>query len=192
MNGATVPVTLAPQLQEYLLEVAHASIRRDLDGRTDLPDLTTAPPRLRQPGASFVTLSRNGSLLGCIGSMEPVRALVVDVAHNASASAFGDPRLPPVRSGDLAEMRVKISVLGPMERMVPSTRDDLTRALRPRIDGLLVVAGQRRGTFLPSVWEQVADPGRFLDLLWDKAGLAHRTWPSDLAIYRYSTLEFGD
>ena len=37
-------------------------------------------PFLREPGASFVTLTRNGQLRGCIGSLEAHRPLATDVA----------------------------------------------------------------------------------------------------------------
>ncbi|MDZ7731909.1 MAG: AMMECR1 domain-containing protein [Acidimicrobiia bacterium] len=56
-------------------------------GYVRAPDLAAVSAGLREPGASFVTLLRDGRLLGCIGSIEPVRPLAVDVAENAVGAA---------------------------------------------------------------------------------------------------------
>lgn len=176
-----------------LVDVARRSVELgllELPGR--LPDLASEPPHLHEPGATFVTLRRDQALLGCIGTIEPVRALVEDVAHNAAAAAFADPRLPAVSWGDFHDMDVKISVLGPMVPMDIRDLDHLADEVRPGIDGLLIAAGRRRGTFLPSVWEQVPEPGTFLAMLWEKAGLRRGAWPDDLTVHRYETVEFGD
>ena len=75
------------------------------------------------PGAAFVTLHRNGQLLGCIGSMEPRRSLAADVATHAFDAAFRDPRLPAVTADDWDHMDVEISVLGPLSVLDVHDRD---------------------------------------------------------------------
>jgi AMMECR1 domain-containing protein len=45
--------------------------------------------------------------------------------------------------------------------------------------------GRRRGTFLPSVWEQLPEPEQFLRHLKQKAGLAPDYWSENVRIYRY-------
>jgi len=189
--SATVMVDV--EHRPVLVGVAREAVRAGLTGdRPAVPDLSELPPPLRTPAATFVTLRRRGELLGCIGTMEPRRPLVLDVAHNAAAAAFADPRLPAVTWEDYAEMAVKISVLGPLEPLPVRSRAELAAALRPGVDGLLVTSGWRRGTFLPSVWEQVTDADEFLTLLWHKAGLRADEWPADLVVHRYRTDEFGD
>jgi AmmeMemoRadiSam system protein A len=186
---------LGPAERLQLVDIARESVRVGLaEGRLMVPDPRTAPvlPVLRHPGASFVTLRRGPALLGCIGSLEPSRPLFEDVAHNAFGAAFADPRLPSVTTEDFAEMSVKISVLGPLSRVDVSCHDDLASSVVPGADGVLVVSGPRRGTFLPSVWQQVPQVDRFLAMLWDKAGLPAASWPANLEVYRYATLEFGD
>jgi hypothetical protein len=54
---------------------------------------------LQEPGASFVTLTRQGELRGCIGTLEAHRPLGVDVRENAVAAAFRDPLMPLTRGG---------------------------------------------------------------------------------------------
>jgi AmmeMemoRadiSam system protein A len=180
-------------LRRWLLELARATVRRALDGDgLVLPDEADVPATAAEPGATFVTLRRDGTLLGCVGSMEPRRALAEDVAANAYAAAFRDPRLPAVTDDDWRHMTIEVSVLGPLERLDVSSRDELRSVLRPEVDGLLVTSGGRRGTFLPSVWHQVRDADEFLDLLWQKAGLRAGSWPPDLAADRYQVDEFDD
>jgi uncharacterized protein len=192
MTGLTTPV-LPVELCAHLLDVAREAVRLELSDIDDpASDPTSTPAPLREPGASFVTLTRNEHLLGCIGTIEPYRALVDDVAGNAAASASLDPRLPAVTWDDFGAMTVKVSVLGPLVALAVSDHDELRRALRPGVDGLLITADRERATFLPSVWEQVCDVDRFVTLLWDKAGLHRRSWPQDLAVFRYETWEFGE
>jgi AmmeMemoRadiSam system protein A len=181
------------ELRGWLIELARATVRRALDGDgLVLPGVATVPEAAAQPGATFVTLRRDGALLGCVGSMEPRRPLAEDVAANAYAAAFRDPRLPAVTDDDWRHMTTEVSVLGPLERLEVSSRDELRQALRPEVDGLLVTSGGRRGTFLPSVWHQVHDADEFLDLLWQKAGLRAGSGPPDLVVERYQVTEFDD
>jgi len=152
-------------------------------------DDTTA---LARPQASFVTLERDDQLLGCIGSLEPTVPLAQGVARHAVAAAFEDPRLPPVTFEDYPVMSVKISVLSPIEPLDVASRAGLERAVRPGIDGLVLRAGARRSTLLPSVWPKVRDASDFIDILWAKAGLDPAAWPNGATVSRYTTEEFSD
>jgi AmmeMemoRadiSam system protein A len=155
-------------------------------------EVTVDRPALQALGATFVTLERGRSLLGCVGTLEAVRPLGEDVMQNAYRSAFHDPRLPRVTVDDFAVMSVKVSVLSPLTPIPSESREALVAALRPGIDGLLIVVEGRRATFLPSVWPKVADPDEFVDLLLDKAGLPSRRWPPAVEAMRYTTDEFAD
>jgi AmmeMemoRadiSam system protein A len=150
------------------------------------------PPALRRPGASFVTLRDGPRLLGCIGTIVPTRPLIEDVADNALGAAFRDLRLPPLTEDEFARMSVHISVLTPLEPVAVRSLAELRGAVRPGVDGLLIEAGSRRGTFLPSVWEQLPDPDEFLRHLWQKAGLRPGAWPRNLRVSRYGSVEWGD
>lgn len=175
-----------------LLTVAEESIRSRLEGRpADFVTVGSVPARLAERRASFVTLRHHEQLLGCIGTLEPVRPLITDVAENAQAAAFRDPRLPPLHAELFEVMTVKVSVLSPLDRLPVTNLDELSATIESGVDGLLIVAGSRRGTFLPSVWEQMRSTREFLGMLWQKAGLPVGTWPSNLEVYRYRTLEFG-
>ena len=131
----------------------------------------TALPELAEPAATFVTLTQQGQLRGCIGSLEAYRPLATDVAENAVAAAFRDPRFPPLNSGELARTRVEVSLLTPAQAMSFSSEADALAQLRPEIDGVIFSASGRRSTFLPQVWEQLPDPSVFMARLKQKAGL---------------------
>jgi hypothetical protein len=127
---------------------------------------------LREHGATFVTLRAGAALRGCIGSLEPHRALGDDVATNAVAAALRDPRFPPVRRHELDALTVEVSLLGPSEAIAFRDRADLVAQLVPGDDGVILECGVRRATFLPQVWEALSDPEEFLDELARKAGIA--------------------
>ena len=71
-----------------------------------------------------------------------------------------------------------------------ASRGELLEALRPGEDGLLLIAGHRRATFLPTVWSSLPDADTFLDHLFRKAGLPKDYWESDLRFRRYGTQSF--
>ena len=156
-----------------------------------LPDLDDLRGALRDPGACFVTLRTDGALQGCIGSLAAYRPLGVDVAANAAAAAFDDPRLPPLTPADVPVTEVHVSVLGTMRPMTAGDLGTLRAGLRPGVDGLVVEATNRRATFLPSVWAQVADVDEFLAALWRKAGLPPRSWPHGITLHTYEVQEFS-
>lgn len=188
----------APPLTEsqrrILLDVARQSIRHGLEHDRPLPvNPADYDERLGTPGASFVTLHLGNELRGCIGSLEAHRPLITDVACNAYAAAFQDPRFPPLTAAELAGLKIHISVLNPPEPMECKSEEDLLQQLRPGIDGLILEErGIHRGTFLPSVWRSLPDPRQFLRQLKLKAGLAPDYWSDTLRVSRYTTESFGD
>ncbi|MDH4192374.1 MAG: AmmeMemoRadiSam system protein B [Betaproteobacteria bacterium] len=126
---------------------------------------------LTRPGASFVTLTRDGRLRGCIGSLEAVRPLGEDVAENALGAAFRDPRFPALRIEEWARCALEVSVLSRPEPLSFASEAKLIAQLRPGEDGLIIEHAAGRGTFLPQVWESLPQPRMFLDELKTKAGL---------------------
>lgn len=174
--------------QQQLLALARDSIGWGLRHGQPLPiEPGNYDEKLRQPGAAFVTLQRNGQLRGCIGSLEAYRPLVQDVSENAFAAAFRDPRFNPLQARELEGLSLSISVLTPAQPMQFESEQDLLRQIRPGIDGLILQQGVHRGTFLPSVWEQLPDPQQFLRHLKQKAGLPADYWSDDIQVSRYQT-----
>jgi len=187
-------LTYTAEQRTVLLGVGTDAIRQILERGVDAPpEVAGHDDALRRPAATFVTLERDRRLLGCIGSLEPTHPLVTDVARNAVAAAFRDPRLPPVTADDYRTMSIEISVLSELAPVPATTYDELVASLSPGRDGLVVEAGPHRATFLPAVWRHFGvDVDAFLDGLWRKAGLAPGTWPRDARCSRYTAEKLVD
>jgi AmmeMemoRadiSam system protein A len=161
-------------------------------GPVPVPQFETLPVQLLEPGASFVTLKRAGELRGCRGLLKPVRPLALDVWHNAWASAYDDPRFPPVGVSELPEIDIEVSLLSALERVLAETQEQLLGSLEPGRHGVLIALGPRRATFLPQVWKSLPEPSRFLAELKSKAGIPRDYWSPDIEAWRYTTHSLGE
>ncbi len=179
------------QQRRALLDLALASIRHGIEtGGALRVQPEDYPPALRETLACFVTLNRRGQLRGCIGHLEAMQPLVRDVAENAWAAAFRDPRFPPLEESELGGLELHISILTPSEPMEFDSEADLLRQIRPGVDGLILEDGFARGTFLPSVWESLPRVADFWLQLKRKAGLPMDHWSDSLRVARYRTESF--
>ncbi|MGB0747710.1 MAG: AmmeMemoRadiSam system protein B, partial [Magnetospiraceae bacterium] len=171
-----------------LLKLAAASIRNGLLAGQPLSVVAADfHPDLQEKGACFVTLTKAGALRGCIGSPQGRRPLIEDLAENAYAAAFGDPRFPSVTSEELADLHLHLSVLSPAAPLAIASEADLLQQLRPGKDGLIIADGAQRALFLPSVWEQLPDSKTFLAHLKRKAGMAADHWSKHFKASRFIT-----
>jgi AmmeMemoRadiSam system protein A len=181
-------MSLTKQQQQTLLTLAKKSIEYGLKTNQPLPvNLADCSPELKEQRATFVTLEIHHKLRGCIGMLEAVRPLVVDITENAFAAAFNDSRFPPLNAHELNELEIHLSILSTPEAMSFNSEQDLIVQLQPGIDGLILQEGYRRGTFLPSVWEQLPEPTQFLTHLKQKAGLSPDYWSDTVQMHRYHT-----
>lgn len=175
-------------LLKLATETIFTGVNEGLKNEIDAKEYDKA---LQQEKACFVSLSINDSLRGCIGSLEaqhPLVNAVVDAAHSA---AFLDPRFPPVSLEEFYGLETSISVLSKPEIIQEHNEKKLLTLLRPGIDGLILEEGNQRGTFLPSVWEQLPEPTEFLKQLKRKAGLSSQYWSNSLRVSRYTTESFS-
>ncbi len=181
-------MSLNKEHQQQLLTAAKASIQHGLNAGCALMfNLAEYPQVLSECKATFVTLKLDQQLRGCIGRLEATLPLIEDVAENAFLAAFQDPRFTPVTMDEFAELDIHISLLTAPVLMSFSSEQDLMSQLQPNVDGLILVEGSRKGTFLPSVWEQLPEPEQFLCHLKQKAGLSVAYWSDTLNVYRYQT-----
>ncbi|MGH9373305.1 MAG: AmmeMemoRadiSam system protein A [Vicinamibacterales bacterium] len=168
-----------------LLDLARASITANVSGQDPLE-----PGALELPDATgvFVTIRRRGALRGCLGTLQNRLGLAREVVRCAVDSAKDDPRFPPVAAGELSELELEISVLGPLEAIEPRA-DTFTLG----VHGLVVEAGVRRGLLLPQVaieWGWTAE--QFLRQTCVKAGLPPDAWQNGARIYRFPAEVFGE
>ena len=181
-----VAVEPAPRTEDrgaVLLTLARSAIGAALG--VDVPP-AAEPAWLAEPGATFVTLTRNGKLRGCIGSIEARRPLGEDVRENAVAAAFEDPRFPALKRADFEKVRIEVSLLSPPEAMAVDDEAAALAALRPDVDGVILECGRHRGVFLPQVWEQLPEPAAFLAHLKNKAGLPMDFWTDGVRLRRFT------
>jgi MEMO1 family protein len=180
-----------PTLGPSLLATARAEIADALGlSAAVAPD----HPRLHRPGASFVTLhDARGDLRGCVGQLQARHPLGKDVRNNALAAAFGDRRFPSLTRAEWTGLQVEVSVLGPLQPLPSSASfDEAAVQLQPGIDGVLLAALGRQGTFLPQVWAQLPDRHDFLAALLRKAGLPSNYWHADVQLWRYRVTAFEE
>jgi len=174
-----------------LKSVAQASILHGLTHPSPLQlESGDYPSELFEVKASFVTLKINNNLRGCIGTLDAHRPLVVDVSHNAFSAAFKDRRFPPVTEQEYNQLQYHISVLSVPQKMKVVSEEDLYAQLQPGHDGIVLMDGHYRSTFLPSVWESLTTPQSFIQQLKLKAGLDAHYWSDSIHFERYEVEEF--
>ena len=179
---------LTQEEKQLLLKLARQALESGVRGQPLPPlDQSALTPVLRAEGASFVTLTVRGELRGCIGALEPNQSLVEDVREHAVAAALQDYRFPPVQADELAGIEIEVSRLTLPEPLDYTTADDLLARLRPGVDGVILRDGFRRATFLPQVWDKVADREEFLSHLCLKMGASPELWrrkPLEVLVYQ--------
>ncbi|MGH8689972.1 MAG: AmmeMemoRadiSam system protein B, partial [Burkholderiales bacterium] len=184
-GGETAP----EQAGATLLSIARGAVESSFSGGLkSLPDL----PWLKQTGATFVTLTKDGALRGCIGSLEPARALGDDVAENALGAAFRDPRFPAMTAAEWPQCRVEVSLLSTPKPLRFADEADLLARIREGEDGLILEVDGKRGTFLPQVWEGITDRRIFLQELLKKAGLPSDTRLTRCKVSRYRVYKWKE
>lgn len=175
---------------QVLLPLARGAIESRLGQAAKVP--AQDAPWLREWGACFVTLTQQGELRGCIGTLQAHRPLLADVQANAVAAALHDPRFAPLAFEELAYTEIEVSLLSPTQPLAFAGQADALAQLRPGVDGVVLEYGRYRSTFLPQVWEQLPDVDAFMAQLKRKAGLPADFWAEGLRLQRYTVSKFKE
>jgi len=163
--------TLSTEDRRFLLQCAREAIGSRLYRRAPLYPPT--PPALEEECGAFVTLTRGGELRGCIGLVTACQALVDAVTSAAVASAFNDPRFPPLTPAEWPDVRIEISVLSVFQPVTDPA------SITVGVHGVMIRSGYRSGLLLPQVaTEQGWDRETFLAHACRKAGLPPDAWRS--------------
>ncbi len=174
-----------------LIALARSAIADELDLDAKAPSIEGLG-WLKEDRATFVTLTKQGGLRGCIGTLEAYRSLIDDLLANAVAAAFHDPRFSPLKPSEFDLICVEISVLSELEPMHAKSEAIACSKLVPKRDGLVFKYGSHKATFLPQVWEQLPDAQTFLAHLKQKAGLAADFWHPEVLLYRYQVSKYRE
>ena len=174
-------------------EVARQSIQDEFNytNKIDISKLTNENPILKENGASFVTLTQNGNLRGCIGSLEAKRPLIEDIIANAKNAAFKDPRFAKLTQKELDITNIEVSVLTKPKLLEYQNVEDLKTKVRPNIDGIILKLNSKQATFLPQVWEELPEFESFFAHLLSKATLPMDSFKNHPEIYTYQIEKFN-
>lgn len=162
----------------------------DPQARPLLPDPECSEPShgcaLNKNLGSFVTLSIQHNLRGCIGTIIGQEPLYLNVWNMARSAAFNDPRFPPLQKNDWPLVDMEISVLD-MPTRCPNPAEIVIGR-----DGLILSYQGRSGVFLPQVpVEQGWDLAQYLNHLCIKAGVPIGAWRQPGAeLFWYQALVF--
>jgi AmmeMemoRadiSam system protein A len=168
-----------------LLAIARRAIAAHVNGEAPPPAL--AAGTLDRPAGAFVTIHNDGELRGCIGHIEANRPLAQVVAECAVAACSTDPRFPAVTAGEVPQLELEVSVLGPLEPVADPGEITVGR------HGLVVEMGWHRGLLLPQVatewnWDRV----KFLEQTCRKAGLPLDAWQQGARIWKFDAEVFSE
>ena len=179
---------------KHLVETARKTIQEALFNVKEKSDQeASTPSKFLERRGTFVTLTLNGALRGCIGHIIPQESLIEGVRVNAMNAAFRDPRFRPLSKPEFEKIKVEVSILTAPKPLPYTDANDLLAKLRPGIDGLIVRQGYHQATFLPQVWEQLPGKKDFLSHLCLKAGLAGDAWLHDpLEVHTYQVQAFEE
>jgi AmmeMemoRadiSam system protein A len=183
---------------QLLVKLARHTISEHLSKQIPQEEIDSLNAALSDPCfnlscGTFVTLTIDGKLRGCIGNLTSDESLVSGIRRNAINAAFHDPRFSSLSLSELDLVSIEVSILSEPLPLHYRETDDLLKKIRPNIDGVILRKGIASATFLPQVWEQLPQPQDFLTQLCLKAGLAADAWQqSKLEVSTYQVQHFEE
>ena len=116
------------------------------EGRVIDVSFTTCEELLGTRAGVFVCIKSNGQLRGCIGTIDPTQGCVAEeIIANAISASSKDPRFMPVDELELPTVEYSVDVLTPPEAINDESELD------PKVYGVIVESGSRRGLLLPDL-----------------------------------------
>ena len=144
-------------------------------------------PVLHQLGACFITLEKKHQLRGCIGSIIAHRPLIKDLIEHTKNAACNDTRFAPVRTEELTDIKLSISLLSTPQQIHFLDENDLLDQIIKDKDGIIIQDKKASAVYLPVVWKQLPDKKEFLNSLKIKAGLSEDHFSKTFTAYRFYT-----
>jgi len=192
------PQNLSEEQGQVLVRLARQTLAQHFakpipQAEIDLLNAVLADPCFNSMCGTFVTLTIDGQLRGCIGNLTSSESLLSGIRRNAINAALQDPRFSPLSASELDRVRIEISVLSEPRPLDYRDAADLLQKLHPDIDGVIIRKGFASATFLPQVWKQLPQPQEFLKHLCLKAGLAADAWQhKELEVSTYQVQYFEE
>jgi AmmeMemoRadiSam system protein A len=189
---------LSPEQGQLLVKLARQTLSEHLakqipQNETDSLNAALSDSCFDSACGTFVTLTIDGQLRGCIGNLTSSESLATGVRRNAINAAFHDPRFSALSPSELDRVTIEVSILSEPRPLYYRETAGLLKKLRPHIDGVILRKDFASATFLPQVWEQLPQPQDFLAHLCLKAGLASDAWQhSELEVSTYQVQCFEE
>ena len=181
-----MPELLTEKEQKELLKIARDTIVEYVTNR-NVPAIVMASPGLNLHSGCFVTIKKQGELRGCIGNFVSEQPLSLLVQEMSISAATRDPRFYPMKTDDLADFTIDISVLSPLAKAVS------VEEIKVGIHGIYIIKGSYRGVLLPQVATEYGwNRAQFLQHTCIKAGLPQDAWQGECDIYTFSAQVFGE
>ncbi len=182
---------LENQIKQMLLEVAKGAIYSKLYNKEiiDKEELVKKFPNFTKRAATFVTLTLDGKLRGCVGSLVAHKALLDDLTLNAYKAAFDDERFEPLTKEEFERIEIEISLLSQPLEVKYHNLEDLKSKINTGIDGMILRQGDKQATFLPQVWEQLPEFEDFLTHLFQKAGITDLDTKIEVFVYNVEKIK---
>lgn len=179
--------SLRKKEQEILLGIARMTLEEYVRSGNILKVNVKEPILLEKQGV-FVTLTKNGSLRGCIGHTQSAVPLYRAVSDMAIAASTRDPRFPPVSQGELEDIRIQISALSPLKLISDISEIEVGK------HGIYMTRGSNTGLLLPQVaTEHKWNREEFLKQACIKAGLHDKAWEDkNTRIYTFTAQVFSE
>lgn len=150
-----------------------------LDGKKAPPGELS--PEMKDQAGVFVSIHKYGQLRGCIGTFAPVKENVAEeIMDNAISSATRDPRFPPIRASELADLEYNVDILSRPEKI------EGTEQLDPKKYGVIVESGFKRGLLLPDL-EGVNTVEKQIEICRLKAGISQ---VEPITLYRFEVKRY--
>ena len=151
------------------LQLARAAVTEAVTHRKPLESFSCEGAFAERRGV-FVTLHVSNRLQGCIGVIEAKEPLGQAIVHCAASAALEDPRFAPMKTEQLGDLSIEISLLSTMEPIAPE-------CIEIGRHGLFVRLHAQRGLLLPQVAiEHRLTREQFLEETCRKAGLPREAW----------------
>jgi len=177
---------LSIEEQKYLLQVAREAIISKLLNK-DLTKKKFYSDRFNEKCGTFVTITKNKQLRGCIGLMTSDYPLPETIARMAESAATSDSRFSPLKIDELNDFNLEISVLSPFE-----TITDVEKIV-VGLHGLYISSDEKHGLLLPQVAvENKWNRKGFLEHTCIKAGLPTLAWSDNKTTIQIFTAEIFD
>ena len=182
LQSSPIPFSFSEGGKKELLEIAHTALEAAIKTGERL-EIKPKHSQLETRKGAFVTLRKSGTLRGCIGFVDPVLPLYQTVMQAAIYAALRDPRFQAVRTEELENIEIEISVLSPL------TKIDDVQKIQVGKHGLVISRGERSGLLLPQVavennWNRLT----FLEQACLKAGLTKNAWRNGADILIFEAL----